>query len=164
MEKMEIGKILTTVGLKGEMKVLPETKDINRFKKLKEVYVDNDRYIVEYAHVRNNKVCLKLKDINKIEDAEKFRNKLIFIDRKDSVKLDKDEYFAVDLMGCEVYYKEDYIGLITEVANYGASDIIFLKNKGIEKSFVYVEDLFENVDLINKKIYVTDKIEEVICD
>lgn len=164
MEKMQIGKIINTIGLKGELKVEPDTKDINRFKKLKEFFIGNEQFVCEYAKIRNDKVCLKIVGFDKIEDVEKFKNKPIFVDRKDSVPLEEDEYFAVDLMGCEVWQGEKYIGLVTEIANYGASDIIFVKNKGVEKSFVVVEDIFENVDLQNKKIYVTNKIEDVLCE
>lgn len=163
MDKMEIGKILNTIGLKGELKVEPNTKDINRFKKLKTFYVDNNKYECEYAKIRNDKVCIKIVGFDRIEDVEKFKNKLIFVDRKDSVPLEEDEYFAVDLMGCEVYFKDKFLGRITEVANYGASDIIFLKDKGVEHSFVFVEGLFEQVDIIGKKILVSKKIEEVFC-
>ena len=164
MDRIEIGKILTTVGLKGELKVMPETADINRFKKLKTFYIDNNEYECEYATIRNDKVCLKIKGFNKIEEVEKFRNKAIYVDRKDSIPLQKGEYLAVDLMGCEVWQGDKYIGLITEIYNFGASDVIFVKNKGVEHSFVYVDDLFEKVLLYDKKIYVTDKIEEVLCD
>lgn len=164
MEKIEIGKIVNTIGLKGELKVMPETKDINRFKKLKNFYVKNEQYECEYALVRNDKVCLKIVGFNTVESVEKFKNQPIFVDRKDSIPLDKDEYLAVDLVGCEVYFKDKYLGLVTEIANYGSADIIFVKNKGVEHSFVVVEDIFEKVDLTDKKIFVTSKIEDVFCD
>lgn len=164
MEKIRIGKIQNTIGLKGELKVQPETADINRFKWLKEFYIDNEKYMCEYGKIRNDKVCLKIVGFDRIEDVEKFKNKPIFVDRKDAIPLKKDEYLAVDLMECEVYYEDKFMGRVTEVANYGASDIIFVKNKGVEHSFVIVEGLFKQVDTIAKKIFVTSKIEDVFCE
>lgn len=164
MDKMEIGKIINTVGLKGELKVEPETKDKNRFKKLKTFYVDNNTFECERASIRNDKVVLKIKGFDTIESVEKFKNKTIFVDRKDAVELDKDEYFAVDLIGLEIYLDDKKLGTITEIANYGASDVIFFKSAGVEKSFVVVNDVIQDVDFGAKKMFVTNKILDVICE
>lgn len=164
MEKIEIGKIINTVGLKGELKVLPDTSDINRFKKLKTFYIDNNCYECEKATIRNDKVALKIKGFDTIESVEQFKNKYIFVDRKDAIPLNKGEYFAIDLIGCEIIYKDKKLGTITEISNYGATDIIFFKSAGVEKSFVVVDDVIDRVDFIAKKLFVTDKILEVICE
>lgn len=164
MDRIEIGKIINTVGLKGEIKVQPLTSDINRFKKLKTFYIDDNKYECDKASIRNDKVALKIKNFDSIESVEKFKNKSIYVDRKDAIELKKDEYFAVDLMGLEIYYNEKKLGTVTEIANYGASDIIFFKSAGVEKSFVVIDDIIKNVDFISKKIFVTDKILDVICE
>ncbi len=164
MEKIEIGKIVNTVGLKGELKVLPLTSDINRFKKLKTFYIGNDSYECERASVRNDKVALKIKGYDSIESVEKFKNKSIYVDRKDAIELKKDEYFAVDLIGLEIYHNDKKLGTVTEIANYGATDIIFFKSAGVEKSFVVIDGIIKDVDFEAKKLYVTDKILDVICE
>lgn len=164
MDRLQIGKIVNTVGLKGELKVMPETSDINRFKKLKTFYVGNDKFECEYASIRNDKVALKIKGFDSIESVEKFKNKPIFVDRKDAIELQKGEYFAVDLVGCEIYHNNKKLGTVTEIANYGANDIIFFKSAGVEKSFAVVDGVIDRADIVSKKLFVTDKILDVICE
>src|SRR5574344_1939183 len=98
---LEIGQIVNTTGLKGFVKVNPFTDNIQRFEELKKVYIEykNSLEEVEIESVRYNKnqVILKIKGIEDINQAEKYRNCFIKISRKDAVKLPEDSYFIVDL-------------------------------------------------------------------
>ena len=71
---LEVGKIVNTFGIRGQVKVVPFTDDIKRFDKLKTVYIERkkglDLHKVENVKYTNNMVILKLEGIDSIEEAE----------------------------------------------------------------------------------------------
>ena len=100
MERMELGKIVNTFGLKGEVKVYPYVSYISKVKK---VYINNQQMEVERARNQKNIFVIKLKNIDTIEDAEKLKNSIIEMDRKDAPSLPKGTYYISDLIGFDVY-------------------------------------------------------------
>ena len=101
-EYFEVGQIVNTFGIKGQLKVKPFTDDINRFEELKTVYIckKNEMKKVEIEDVKYNKQCvlLKIKGIEDLTEAEKYKGLFLKIDRKDAKKLPKDTYFIADIL------------------------------------------------------------------
>ena len=95
-EIFTIGKISTTHGVRGEVKVISYSEDINRFKDLKEVMIDDKTYEVENVKIQPQKVILKLKGIDNMDTAIRYKEKLIKIHRKDAIELPEDRYFVWD--------------------------------------------------------------------
>ena len=108
---LEIGQIVNSYGVKGFFKVVPFTDNIKRFDDLKKIYIERNKKLeeveVESVLYHKNLVLLKIKGIDDINDTEKYKNCYIKIDRKDAVKLPKNTYFIVDLIGMEVYTEEE---------------------------------------------------------
>lgn len=158
MEKfIEIGKIVNTRGLDGTMKVVPLDSE-KSFVNIKKVFVDNQEYTINKVSSSKGFVYLKTKEITNINDAEKFKEKYILAARED-LKLNSNEYFICDIIGCEIYNSEnEYIGKVIDIDNFGSKDIYYLKNGKIENTFCLIDGLFEKVDLENKKIIVNSKI------
>lgn len=161
MEKyLEIGQIVNTFGIKGEVKVVPFTDDITRFDELKEIYVEKKNELklfqIEQVNYKKNMVILKLKGIETVEEAEKLRNCYLKIDRKDAKKLPKDTYFIVDLIGLDVYTDEGkLIGKVDDIYNAGSSDIYVVKDElGKQILLPAIKDVLKEVDLENQKIIV----------
>ncbi len=124
----KIGIITSSHGVRGEMKVFPTTDDAGRFKKCREVFVEDKNglsgYEVESVRVAPDKVLLKLKGIDTPEEAVKFRQRGIFVDREHAVRLAKDEYFIADLIDIEVRDEESRkIGVLKDVMPTGANDV-----------------------------------------
>lgn len=127
-EIFKVGIISSTHGLKGEVKVFPTTDDVKRFKRLKQVILDTgkEKLTLEIEGVKffKNMAILKFKGIDSINDVEKYRQKELYVERKDAVKLNKDEYFIADLIGMDVVDEEgENIGTLTDVLNTGANDV-----------------------------------------
>ena len=61
-DKFEVGKIVNTFGIKGEIKVALYTEDINNFKKNNKIYVNGKEMQVENSRLQKNMLILKLKD------------------------------------------------------------------------------------------------------
>ena len=127
----KVGVITSTHGIRGEVKVYPTTDDVNRFKKLKKVILDNgkERLDMEIASVKffKNMVILKFKGIDNINDVEKYKKAELYVTRENAVKLKKDEYFIADLIGLKVTSDEgEDLGVIDDVRQTGANDVYII--------------------------------------
>lgn len=157
---MEIGQIVNTYGIKGFVKVVPFTDNINRFENLDEVYLQTknglETFEIEEVKYSKNTVLLKLKGVDDINIAEKYRNCYLKIDRKNAVELPEDTYFIVDLLDCEVYTDEgEILGSVTDVYPTGSNDIYVVKNKqGKQVLLPAISQVIKEVDVKNKKITV----------
>lgn len=159
-EYLEIGQIVNTNGLKGTLKVKPLTDDITRFEDLETVYIQKAKELIEFkiqeVKYSKNMVLLKLEGIDNIEEAEKYRNFYIKINRKDAVELEEDSYFIVDIIGCEVYTEsQELLGKVIDVFSTGSNDVYTVKNsEGKEILLPAIEDVIKDVDIKNKKIII----------
>ncbi len=127
-DKLQVGIIASTHGVRGEVKVFPTTDDVKRFKKLKEVVLDTgkEEKILEIEGVKFFKqfAILKFKDIDNIDDVIRYKGKSLLVTRENAVKLNKDEYFIADLIGLKVIDEEEHeIGILRDVLETGANDV-----------------------------------------
>ena len=74
---LQVGVITTTHGVRGEVKVFPTTDDVKRFKKLKKVWLDTGKELLELEVTQvkffKNLVILKFKGIDNINDIENIK-------------------------------------------------------------------------------------------
>jgi len=159
-EYLEIGQIVNTNGLKGNLKVKPLTDDITRFEDLESVYIQKGKELIEFniqdVKYIKNMVILKLEGIDNIDEAEKYKNFYIKINRENAVELEDDSYFIVDIIGCEVYTDSNQLlGKVIDVFSTGSNDVYTVKNsEGKEILLPAIEDVIKDVDIQNKKITV----------
>ncbi|MCI8272469.1 MAG: 16S rRNA processing protein RimM [Clostridia bacterium] len=159
-ERLEVGQIVNTFGIKGEVKVVPFTDDITRFDDLKEIYVKSKKteklYKIEGVRYHKNMVLLKLEGIQNPEQAELLKNTFLEIDRKDAIPLEEGTYFIVDLLGLEVYTEEGrLLGKVEDIYNTGSNDIYVVKDElGKQVLLPGIEEVIKEVDLENSKIVV----------
>ncbi len=147
-----VGEIVKAQGIKGEIKVLPLTDDILRFKKLKKVYICQNLYEIKSLRIGDGFVYLALNEVNDRNGAEKLIGKEIQIDRNDAVKLPENTYFISDIIGCEVFLSDmKYIGKVDYVYQNGAADVYEVKGEK-DVMFPFLNRLVESVDITNKKI------------
>ena len=157
---LEIGQIVNSYGIKGEVKVVPFTDNIKRFDDLKEVYVVTNNELktfkIENVKYHKNNVLIKFVGIDNINDAEKYRNCYLKINRKDAVKLPEDTYFIVDLIGLKVYTeKEELLGTLVDVFPTGSNDVYVVKDElGKQKLLPAIAEVIKKVDIENKKMVV----------
>ena len=128
---LRVGVISSTHGIRGEVKVFPTTDDVKRFKKLKTVILDTGRehlnLEVEGVKFFKQFVIHKFKGIDNINDIEKYKGKDLLVDRANAVKLRKDEYFVVDLIGLEVFTEDgEKFGTMKDVLETGANDVYII--------------------------------------
>lgn len=157
---LEVGQIVNTFGIKGFVKVKPFTDENSRFEELKNVYIvmKNQMKEVEIEEVGYQKdmVLLKLKGIDNLTEAEKYKGLFLKIDRKNAKKLPKDTYFIADLLGLEVYTDEgELLGRVDDIFNSGANDVYVVKDDlGKQILLPGIKDVLKEIDLEKEKIIV----------
>ena len=125
---LQVGIITSTHGVRGEVKVYPTTDDPRRFRRLKEVVLDTgkEKMNLEIEGVKFFKqfVILKFKGLDNINDIEKYRQKSLYVTRKNAVRLQRDEYFIADLIGLKVQDEDvKELGTVKDVIETGANDV-----------------------------------------
>ncbi|MCI8655551.1 MAG: 16S rRNA processing protein RimM [Clostridia bacterium] len=159
-KNLEIGQIVNTFGIKGFVKVVPYVDNIERYDELKKVYVKNRNAITEYeveeVKYQKNMVLLKLKGIDKVEEAEKLKNAFLEVDRENAIELEEGEYFIADLIGIKVITDEGKeLGKLEDIYNRGSSDIYVVKDKmGKQILLPAIEDVIKEINLEENKIIV----------
>lgn len=161
MEYLEIGQIVNTQGLKGEMRIYPYTDDVKRFDDLKKIYVeiDNEKIRLDIKSVRyyKNLVIAKFDNIDTIEQAIKYKGKYIFIDEGDKLDLPDDTYYIADLINCIVIDNKTslQVGIITDVFKTKANDVYVVKQElGNEILIPAIKKVIANIDIKSKKVFI----------
>ncbi|HLR36214.1 MAG TPA: ribosome maturation factor RimM, partial [Tissierellales bacterium] len=158
--------IINTHGIKGEVKVLPFTDNIHRFDELKKIYIGEYKLKVEITNVRykDNIVMLKFDNYHNINEVEKFKNQDVYIDEKDKIELNDNQFFIFDIIGCTVLDTFGRkIGTVIDVIKLGSSDIYVIKDNSIDKEYLIpaVEEFIKDIN-IEEKIIKVDPIEGLI--
>lgn len=165
-EMLKVGVVTSTHGVRGEVKVFPTTDDAKRFKRLKQVKLDMGKELltldIEGVKFFKNMVILKFKGYDNVDDVQKYRQKDLYVERKDAVRLSKDEYFVADLIDMEVYTQENQkLGILKEVISTGANDVYsveicgeFAANNKKEVLIPAIKQCILNVDLEANKMTV----------
>lgn len=120
LQFVEAGEIVTTHGVRGEVKVLPWLDSPEMLCEFDRCRIDGREYTIEQCRVQKTCNLVKLKGIDTMEDAQKLRGKIIELYRED---IDDDVIFAAELVGVEVYADGKNIGAISEVLDYPGNSV-----------------------------------------
>ena len=157
---LQVGIITSTHGVRGEVKVYPTTDDPRRFRRLKEVVLDtgSEKLNLEIEGVKFFKqfVILKFKGLDNINDIEKYRQKSLYVTRKNAVRLQRDEYFIADLIGLKVQDEDGTeLGTVKDVIETGANDVYEVEMEdGRSLLLPAIKQCILNVDVENGMMQV----------
>ena len=155
---LETGKIVGTHGIKGMTRVQVWADDNEFLNQFKYVYTDKDgNGLLEISRVQSHGTValIAFKGINTIEQAEKLRGTVIYINRNDA-KLPEGRYFITDLLGCQVYHTDtnELLGVISDVSETGANDVWHITKDGKEYLVPAIADVIISVDTENEKAVI----------
>ena len=155
---IEVGQIVNTHGLKGEVKVNPWTDFPEVFEVFEKVFTkDGTQYHIDGIKYQKGCILLKLGGIQSIDDAEKMRNTVLYIRRGDA-HLPHGTWFISELIGCEVYDADDrthVYGTLSEVMQTGANDVWAVKdNNGREYLVPAVKSVVIETDVAQNSVYI----------
>ena len=145
------------LGLKGEIKINIFTSSFESFKILKNYFLGDEKSALNFLSLRKigKKYIATIEGCKDRNTALGFKNKNIYTFRENFPIIKDDEYYVLDLIGCEVINKEKLIlGNVIDIKNFGASDLVEIKKN--KKTF-YIpmnQDNIINIDIIKRKILV----------
>lgn len=149
---LEVGKITSTHGVRGEMRVDPWCDSPDFLKKFKVLYLDDrgeTSLKVISCRPHGNMGILKAQGIDTIDDALELRDKILYIKRSDA-SLPKGSYFIAELTDCTVIDAENentVYGVLTQVSPTGANDVWHIRKDGREYLIPAIPSVVENVDV-----------------
>jgi 16S rRNA processing protein RimM len=164
----EIGTIVNTQGIKGDVRVLPLTDDPTRFELLSEIetFTKDKSKIYKIDKVRYHKqfVILKLNGIDSINDAQVLKGTIIKVTEDNAIPLNNDEYYIRDLYGIDVITDSDEkLGTISDILfTNGANDVYIIKTKDSKEILIpAIKQCILNVD-IAKRVMTVNLLEGLI--
>ena len=164
---LEVGKVVGTHGVKGMVRIQVWADSIDFLKQFKYLYTDsegNTKLTVLRVQPHGNISLAAFKGVETVEQAESFRNTVLYINRND-VKLPKGRYFISDLLGVEVFDADTNapLGEITDVSETGANDVWHITKDGKEYLIPAIKDVLISVD-IDKNIAIIRPLKGIFDD
>lgn len=126
LQFIKAGEIVTTHGVKGEVKVLPwidSPEDLCEFERCR---IDGKEYTMDTVRVQKTCNLVKLRGVDTMEAAQAMRGKVIELYRED---IDDEVIFADELIGVEVYAEGEKLGKIVDVLDYPSHAVYVVKGK-----------------------------------
>ncbi len=148
---IECGKIVSTQGIRGEVRVQPWCDSADFLCGIKTFYARGGELTLnaESARVNKNVVVIKFAGVNSVEEAQALRNHVLYIDRK-KIKLPKGTYLICDLIGLTVkdFESGKVYGTLSDVTQTGARDVYHIKTEeGKELLFPAIPEVIKNTDI-----------------
>ena len=146
LQYIEAGEIVTTHGVRGEVKVLCWLDDPEMLCEFDRCRIDGREYEMEQVRVQKTCNLVKLSGVETMEDAQALRGKTLELYRED---IDDEVIFAAELIGMEVYSEEQCIGKIREVLDYPGNSVYVVKGEfeymiPAVKQFILATDMERN--------------------
>ncbi len=157
---LEIGQIVSTHGILGEVRVQPWCDDAALLEELDTLYYD-DRgrrpLKVLSGRVHKNVVILKIDGVTTVEMAQQLRNKILYVDREE-LELEEGCYFIQDLIGLTVWdadEPEKSYGTLTDVLPTGANDVYEITDANSVKRLIpAIPDVILETDIDGERMVI----------
>lgn len=162
---LEIGKVVNTHGIRGELKIQPWCDDSMIYNELEYIYIGGDRYNIVRSRLHKNCEIVAVEGIDNINDAELLRNKIVTIEREMLGELPEGRYYIVDIIGLEVKtFDGKYLGIIDDVIQTGSNNVYQISGKDNKKILIPVIDEVINEVNINDGYVIITPLKGLIDD
>lgn len=149
-ELIEIGKIVNTHGLKGEVKIVPWLDYPEVFEAFDVVYTADRKRELKVKNVKYQKanIIVKFAGLDDINEAEKLKNTVLFADKSLFDDLPEGTYLIADIIGLEVFEDDVSYGKVTDVFSTGSNDVYVIEKKGAKQLLLPIIDgVLEEVNI-----------------
>lgn len=154
---LEIGKVVNTHGIRGELKIQPWCDDPSIFNELEYIYIDGKKFNITRS--RFHKACeiVAVEGINNINEAEILKNKTVTIEREMLGELPEGTYYIADILGLDVKTTDGkYLGIVDNVISTGSNDVYEVKREGKKPLLLpVIDDVIDEVNISGGYINVT---------
>lgn len=156
MKEIYLGEIVNTHGIKGELRIISNFKHKQLvFEKGFSLYVGKDRtkFVINSYRPHKNYDMVMLEGINDINQALLYKGESVYINRED---LKIEGYILEDLIDMNVYSEDRFIGIVDEVINNNAHDILVIIKDDKKNLVPLVNEFVKSVDIKQKKISIKE--------
>ncbi|MFA7637145.1 MAG: ribosome maturation factor RimM [Monoglobales bacterium] len=156
MKKINVGKVVTTHGVCGDVKIYPHTNVEDMFSSLKKIYIGDAEYNILSVKYAKGCPVLKLDGISTVENAQTLIGSQVFAEENALPELEKDSFYLKDIIGCiAIDEKGERIGKISDVIFTGANDVYQISgDNGRDILVPAVKEFILNVDIDKKEIVI----------
>ncbi len=156
MSKVEVGKVVNTRGLRGEIKVYPYIDELDAFNEFEYLLIKDTRYNIKGVKFFKNMVFVTLEGIDTIEKAEALKNNSCELYYKDLPELSEGEFYIKDILGMEVVTDEGAVlGIVSDVLRTGSNDVYEIKRQGKKPMYIpAIKDVVLQYNLAEGKMTV----------
>ena len=156
MKKINIGKVVTTHGVRGDIKIYPHTNVEDMFDKLKKIYIGDAEYKIISVKYAKGCPVLNLSTLNTVEEAKTLVGKPVLVEEKNLPQLEENNFYLKDIIGCTALDELGItVGKITDVIFTGANDVYEITAPEGRKILVpAVKEFILNVHIQSKTIKV----------
>ncbi|MBP3047686.1 ribosome maturation factor RimM [Bacillus subtilis subsp. subtilis] len=166
-----VGKIVNTHGIKGEVRVISKTDFAEeRYKPGNTLYLFMDgrnepvEVTVNTHRLHKQFHLLQFKERQNLNEVEELKNAIIKVPEEELGELNEGEFYFHEIIGCEVFTEEgELIGKVKEILTPGANDVWVIGRKGKKDALIpYIESVVKHIDVREKKIEI--KLMEGLID
>lgn len=160
MSEINIGILVNTHGLRGEVKVKPTTDFVDiRFAKGKHLHVQFQGKLVdvcvESVKWAKQLLIVKFQDYDDINQVEAWKGSKLSISEDQLHELAEDEAYFFELQGCQVYDQDDtYLGDVSEVLETNANAVLRVNKDEQEFLVPYVKAFIREFNRDEKRIVI----------
>lgn len=149
-EFLEIGKFVGTHGVRGMVRIQPWSDDGEFLTQFKRFYLNGGKTKINISKItpHGNIVIAAINGVDSIEEAEKLRGQVLYINRDDA-KLPEGRYFVSEIIGAKVFDADTgvLLGILTDVSPTGANDVWHIKSGESEYLVPAIPDVIISVDI-----------------
>jgi 16S rRNA processing protein RimM len=155
-DRIAVGRINATWGLRGHVKVTPFTSNPTRFTVGAMLYVNGEARRVMDVNTSQGYPIVQFDGYTDANAAATLRDTLIEIDEAALPALPEGEYYLHDLVGLEVVTREgEPIGTLVEVLTTGANDVYVVRRPSKANALIpAIPDVILSVDLAAKRMTI----------
>ncbi|PKR78598.1 ribosome maturation factor RimM [Halalkalibacillus sediminis] len=159
-----VGKIVNTHGVKGEVRVIPITDFEERFEPGHRLYffpeknTDHIELTVKTHRKHKQFDLLSFDELESINDVEPLKGGTLKVSENDLHELEEEEFYYYEIIGCEVVLMDGtLVGEVKEILSPGANDVWVVKRKGMKDALIpYIEPIVKEIDLEKGQIRIED--------
>lgn len=154
-ERLVVGTLGRAVGLKGEIEVRVISDDPSRFSAGSPLELEDGRVLtVRSLRAHRDRRVVAFDEIGDRTTAEAMRGRTLYVARGVVRKLDDDEFWDFDLIGCIVTWGEEQIGEVADVLHGGGGDLLLIKGASGEHLVPLVRDFVQHVDVRGRRVRI----------
>lgn len=159
-ERISIGKIVATHGVRGEVKVIPWTDFPQRFRPGTRLFIEQGENIytatVTGARFQGRHLIIKLKEFNDASHAGVLCGAVLKVEPWEVEPLPEGHYYHFQLVGSRVFTTEgELLGKLVDILSTAANDVYIIRSEaGKEILIPALKSVVRQIDVTKKEISV----------